>query len=108
MISVVECRSQTIALSIYIFLDRRPTFDSEGSHLDVLPGCALYMQMKLKRVTDGGDHDLALCEVIGTGIWDDAEKGVRWLSDDDVGNPRPALDNTSALYSGQLRDEGII
>lgn len=82
--------------------------DSDGSRLDVLPGCALYMQVKLKRITDGGDHDVAICEVIGTGIWDDVRKDVRWLSDDDVGSPRPALDNTSALYSGQLRDEGII
>jgi hypothetical protein len=64
--------------------------------------------MKVKRVTDGGDHDVAICEVIGTGIWDDAKKGVRWRSDDDVNSLRPALDNTSALYSGQLRDEGII
>ena len=70
------------------------------------------MQVKLKRVVDGGDHDVAICEVIGTGVWDDAAGGgVRWLlgGDGEEAGDRPsALDHTSVLYSGQLRDEGII
>ena len=66
------------------------------------------MQVKLKRVVDGGDHDVAICEVIGTGVWDDAAGGgVRWLLGGDGDRPS-ALDHTSALYSGLLRDGGII
>ena len=86
-----------------------PRTSSEGLLLDVLPNCASYLQVRLKRVTDGGDHDVAICEVIGTGVWNDAEGSVRWLGDDDdAGSQHPPLDHTTALYSGQLRDEGII
>jgi len=73
---------------------------------DVLPNCASYIQVKLRRVTDGGDHDVAICEVTGTGVWD-AKQTVLWLSEGDSGS-QSALDPSSALYSGQLRQEGII
>ena len=74
---------------------------------DVLPNCASYIQVKLRRVTDGGDHDVAICEVTGTGVWDDGKQTVLWLSEGDSGS-QSALDPSSALYSGQLRQEGII
>jgi flavin reductase (DIM6/NTAB) family NADH-FMN oxidoreductase RutF len=74
---------------------------------DVLPNCASYLQVKLKRVTDGGDHDVAICEVVGTGVWDDNKQTVLWLEESDAGG-QSALDPSTALYSGQLRDEGII
>ena len=64
--------------------------------------------MKLKRVTDGGDHDVAICEVVGVGIWNKEEQTVVWQSDDDDKQSIAALDHTSVLYSGQLRQEGII
>ena len=74
---------------------------------DVIPNCASYIQVKLKRVTDGGDHDVAICEVVGVGIWNKEEQAVVWQSD--VNNQSTAaLDHTSVLYSGQLRQEGII
>ncbi|KAL9182241.1 hypothetical protein ACHAXT_012893 [Thalassiosira profunda] len=76
-----------------------------GMPFDVLPNCASYLEVKLKRVVDGGDHDVAICEVTGTGVW--AEKSVHWLSEDDAGE-QSSLDQSSALYTGQLRDEGII
>ena len=81
----------------------------DAVRFDILPNCATYIQVKLKRVTDGGDHDVAICEVIGTGIWNDSKQTVLWL--DDNGNSASqftALDHTSALYSGQLRNQGII
>ena len=74
---------------------------------DVLPNCASYIQVKLKRVTDGGDHDAAICEVVGVGIWNKEEQTVVWQSDDD-NQSTAALDHISVLYSGQLRQEGII
>ncbi|KAL7495389.1 hypothetical protein ACHAWT_003889 [Skeletonema menzelii] len=81
----------------------------EGSgdeeRFEVLPQCASYMQIKLKRVTDGGDHDVCIVQVIKTGVWDDINKTVLWLEGSDQ---QPALDASTALYSGQLRDEGII
>jgi len=93
----------------------------------VLPKCASYLQVKLRRVTDGGDHDVAICEVVGNGIWDDGLQSVVWSSENNtvVGssdNNSPSssssstptkptatpLDPSSALYTGQLREEGII
>ena len=77
---------------------------------DILPDCASYMQVKLKRVTDGGDHDVAICEVLGVGVWDNAKQTVVWQRDDGSSdsNQSTALDPSSVLYSGQLREEGII
>jgi flavin reductase (DIM6/NTAB) family NADH-FMN oxidoreductase RutF len=66
----------------------------------------MYIQLKLKRVTDGGDHDVAICEVVGTGMWDDNDNAIKWLKESD--NATQALDSTAVLYTGQLRDEGII
>eukprot|EP00571_Detonula_confervacea_P008534 CAMPEP_0172315998 /NCGR_PEP_ID=MMETSP1058-20130122/26924_1 /TAXON_ID=83371 /ORGANISM="Detonula confervacea, Strain CCMP 353" /LENGTH=250 /DNA_ID=CAMNT_0013030215 /DNA_START=263 /DNA_END=1015 /DNA_ORIENTATION=- len=85
------------------------TGSDQQLQFDVLPNCASYIQVKLRRVTDGGDHDVAICEVTGTGIWDDNKQSVLWLSEsDDAGSNQSTFDHWSALYSGQLRDEGII
>ena len=74
---------------------------------DVLPNCASYLQVRLKRITDGGDHDVAICEVMGTGVWDDSKQTVQWLGENG-GQSTALLDPSTALYSGQLRSEGII
>lgn len=66
------------------------------SSIDLLPGCASYVQLKLLRTMEAGDHDVALCEVVSTGV-----------SCDDDGPPT-ALDPSTALYTAQLRQEGII
>jgi flavin reductase (DIM6/NTAB) family NADH-FMN oxidoreductase RutF len=79
---------------------------SNDHEFEVLPNCATYIQLKLKRVTDGGDHDVAICEVIGTGIWDDTSSTIKWLTETDTATQ--ALDSATVLYTGQLRDEGII
>ena len=52
---------------------------------------------------EAGEHDVALCEVDGTGIWDE------WLQKVVMTEmPPEALDPTTALYTAQLRAEGII
>ncbi len=78
---------------------------SDDERFEVLPHCASYIQVELKRVVDGGDHDVCIVQVIKTGVWDDGKKSVFWLEGNDQ---QPALDASTALYSGQLRDEGII
>ena len=83
-------------------------FSSDEVQFDVLPGCASYLQVKLKRVTDGGDHDVAICEVVGTGTWDSSRQTVLWKSSDNDTQSTSSLDPSSALYTGQLREEGII
>ena len=78
--------------------------------LQVLPGCASYIKLKVLSVHNAGDHDVALCGVLGTAMWnDDTKKVVTCSSDDEEGKPTlPALDPSTALYTGQLREEGII
>ena len=93
------------------------TCSSEGDadygdtvRLQVLPGCATYIKLKVLSYHNAGDHDVALCEVLDTAIWnDDTKKVVTCSSDDRDGKPTvPALDPSTALYTGQLREEGII
>jgi hypothetical protein len=50
---------------------------------------------------------VAICEVIGTGVWDDKTGTVHWLTESESLD-QTALDSTLVLYSGQLREEGII
>ena len=50
---------------------------------------------------------MAICEVIGTGALDKAARTVTCLGEDNV-DAQPSYDATTALYSGRLRDEGII
>jgi flavin reductase (DIM6/NTAB) family NADH-FMN oxidoreductase RutF len=73
--------------------------------MDILPGCASYIQLKLLSTHEAGDHDVALCEVLGTGVWNVESKNVVVLED---GISSVALDSTCALYTAQLRQEGII
>lgn len=80
----------------------------KASTFEVLPNCATYIEVQLRRLTDGGDHDVAICEVSGTGVWDASKDDVLWRSEGDDWTHQSALDSSSALYSGQLRKEGII
>mmetsp|Transcript_11156 Transcript_11156/g.22188 ORF Transcript_11156/g.22188 Transcript_11156/m.22188 type:complete len:470 (+) Transcript_11156:36-1445(+) len=73
--------------------------DDDEERFEVLPHCASYIQINLKRVTDGGDHDVCIVQVTKTGVWDDVNETVMWLEE---GDQQPALDPTTALYSGQL------
>ena len=73
--------------------------DDDEERFEVLPYCASYIQINLKRVTDGGDHDVCIVQVEKTGVWDDVNETVMWLEE---GDQQPALDPTTALYSGQM------
>ena len=74
-----------------------------GNEMDLLPACASYIQLKLLSTSDAGDHEIALCQVTGTGVWD----GANVVQCDDATATTP-LDPTTALYTAQLRDEGIL
>ena len=101
--------SFTFGLPHVIFPITIPSHSDKESTHEVLPNCASYLQIKLKRVTDGGDHDVAICEVTGTGFWDNDKQTVLWLDENSNNDGQlVALDSSSALYSGQLRQEGII
>ena len=75
--------------------------------LDLLPDCATYVILKLLSVQEAGDHDVALCEVTGTGYWDENAGVVAQHASEDSSIISP-LDHDTALYTGILRQEGII
>jgi hypothetical protein len=72
--------------------------------VNVLPGCASYIQLHVKECMEAGDHVAVLCEVVKTATWDEAGRQIIISSND---NPT-ALDQSTVLYSGLLRDEGLI
>jgi hypothetical protein len=57
---------------------------------------------------DAGDHIVALCQVMATGRWDEAQQRV--VTNNFVNDTEPLLklDPNTVLYTGLLRDEGII
>mmetsp|Transcript_29018 Transcript_29018/g.67321 ORF Transcript_29018/g.67321 Transcript_29018/m.67321 type:complete len:119 (+) Transcript_29018:129-485(+) len=71
--------------------------------LGLLPQCASYIRLKLLSISEAGDHEVAICQVLGTGVWDDVVGKVVVAE-----VPAKPLDPSLALYSGQLRSEGII
>ena len=75
-----------------------------GQRMEMLPNCALYLELEILSTVDAGDHIVALCQVVGTGEWDAASEEVRPLEE----TPPVAFDPSTALYTAQLRQEGII
>ena len=80
--------------------------------IQVLPHCESYIMLKVINTMEGGDHELALCEVLAVGKWDE-ERGcvvdVNTDSDDEArATVAKAMDEKSVLYTGYLREEGII
>ena len=83
--------------------ERIRTFDG----MRVLPQCQSYIAVKLIDTMEGGDHELALCEVMGVGEWD--EEGACVVCVDDGGvNVEAKNDEDSVLYTGYLRKEGVL
>uniref|UniRef100_A0A7S4WDD1 Flavin reductase like domain-containing protein n=1 Tax=Ditylum brightwellii TaxID=49249 RepID=A0A7S4WDD1_9STRA len=76
--------------------------------LDLLPECASYIQVELTGVTNAGDHDIAICEVVRTGVWDTMQSKVVAVVPDNEKEAMSPKDHTTVLYTGQLREEGII
>eukprot|EP00521_Asterionellopsis_glacialis_P007765 CAMPEP_0195283294 /NCGR_PEP_ID=MMETSP0707-20130614/1890_1 /TAXON_ID=33640 /ORGANISM="Asterionellopsis glacialis, Strain CCMP134" /LENGTH=273 /DNA_ID=CAMNT_0040342433 /DNA_START=69 /DNA_END=890 /DNA_ORIENTATION=+ len=93
--------SSDTAMASVISQEDRSALES----IELLPECAAYILVKLlpRPTIDAGDHEVAVCEVLGTGIWDGKTKQVVLLE-----KPSESLDETSALYTSLLRKEGII
>ena len=96
--------------------------NNQGFNFQLLPGCALYLQVESSSpssLIDAGDHIVAICEVTRTGVWEQNDDGegfdggqVRWLDQAIDGKSMPLslgkFDETNALYTGRLREEGIL
>lgn len=80
--------------------------DSLTKHLDILPGCLSYIGVQVVSAVDAGDHVVAICKVITTGTWNKRKKEVSVSKTEDA--PPPPIDEASALYTGYLRNEGIL
>jgi len=81
-------------------------------NIQLLPKCASYIFLKLceeQPVLDAGDHVVALCKVVGTGIWEDnhpSNGNVRLTVSED--QPQTPLDQESVMYTGYLRSIGVL
>ena len=73
--------------------------------IKVLPKCQSYIQVRVLNTMEAGDHDVVLCQVLGVGKWDDELECVVQIGDDEI---QDAKDETTVLYTGYLRKEGII
>ena len=106
--------------------------EDDSFTLDLLPNCATYLHVKIVHRFDSsgtsrtdtatgtsststaatlpaGDHLVVLCEVVATFQWDETTQTIiptSWTNDDN--HKPPSLDATNVLYTGQLRQEGII
>jgi flavin reductase (DIM6/NTAB) family NADH-FMN oxidoreductase RutF len=76
------------------------------ANLELLPECCTYISLRLQQVIPAGDHVVALCEVVDTGVWNPATRSV--VSSANVVDAPQVFDPNSALYTGQLREDGII
>jgi hypothetical protein len=95
---------------------------SQVCDFELLPGCALYLQVECRSSTvlvDAGDHVVAMCEVTRIGVWEQTDGTeldggkVRWLDQAAIDGNAISLslcgiDESNALYSGRLREEGIL
>lgn len=88
------------------FCDDKKSSSSSSTSIppiELLPECASYIRIKLVETMEAGDHLAVLCEVTGTGSWDPEKQRVVAS----IESPS-ALDHNTALYTGQLRKEGIL
>lgn len=80
----------------------KETVTETSGSIELLPDCALYIELELLTCQDAGDHVLALAQVTGTASWE----GSKVMTSNEA--PKLSLDQSSALYTAQLRKEGII
>jgi hypothetical protein len=73
--------------------------------IKVLPNCQSYIKVRILNTMDAGDHNVALCQVLGVGQWDDVQNRIIQVGADDV---QKAKDESEVLYTGYLRKIGII
>jgi flavin reductase (DIM6/NTAB) family NADH-FMN oxidoreductase RutF len=81
------------------------TLTKDVPTLQVLPDCASYVHLQVQSTVPAGDHIVALCQVVASSQWDSAKRCVRPSLLDE---PSPPLDSESVLYTGLLRQEGIL
>jgi flavin reductase (DIM6/NTAB) family NADH-FMN oxidoreductase RutF len=97
--------------------------ESRIGTLEVLPACALYVHLRVRSTIPAGDHVVALCEATGTSHWDDLTQRCTLVRDTNNENGKVfgdmtaavtvaaaagSLDPSTVLYTGQLREEGIL
>lgn len=73
--------------------------------IKVLPHCQSYIKVRILNTMDAGDHDIALCQVLGVCQWDNANNRIIQVDADDI---QKAKDESEVLYTGYLRKIGII
>jgi len=73
--------------------------------IKVIENCQSYIKFHILQTFDAGDHEVALCQVLGVSEWDDEANSIVDLQSDSI--PQ-AKDEDVALYTGYLRKEGII
>jgi Flavin reductase like domain len=71
--------------------------------MELLPDCATYIYLKLVNTMPAGDHVVALCQVIRTDRWDGSR--IVPVADNTAQLP---IDSDTVLYTGLLRQEGIL
>jgi len=78
--------------------------------LQLIPKCATYsyLHLQLESTVDAGDHVMVLCQLVDTGVWDKQSNTVQpsRLCDDRTNNG--PMDHTNVLYTGLLRQKGIL
>jgi flavin reductase (DIM6/NTAB) family NADH-FMN oxidoreductase RutF len=83
------------------------TSTSDGaavSTIECLPDCATYVRLQLLQCMEAGDHVVALCQEEGYGVWNSETQMIQPQGSASL----PPLDHTSVLYTGLLRQEGIL
>ena len=78
----------------------------KAPQLALLPDCAAYLHVKLESTVNAGDHLVTICELINTGVWDTKDQTVKQRSPD--AESVSPMDHHNVLYTGLLRQEGII
>jgi hypothetical protein len=73
--------------------------------LELLPECCTYISLRLQHIVPAGDHGVALCEVVDTAVWNPEAKTA--VSCANVVDAPQVFGPSSALYTGQLREEEI-
>lgn len=78
-----------------------------SDEVTVLPDCAVYLDLRVESTLLAGDHTLAICRVVGTRQWRQDEVAPEKQMVDGEMQPG-ALGANDVLYTGLLREEGII
>ena len=76
----------------------------------VIPNCQSYIAVKIVETMEAGDHEMALCEVMGVGAWNDEMNCVVSIDDiiDDGKGVKAKDEDSGVLYTSYLRKEGIL